>query len=480
MSDRAVRPSLFDAPNGPGRRTGFGFRIPVLPEPPRFSDELSALLGLPTAPRLPGAGGPSARAAMQSPPPTFRPDRIQLAESPVSESPPGVDPDLRRRVPPTDAVPGSDGPRLDAVKRIGEAATKAVGRIFEEPLGASRESLGPLVAQSPVERRGVAGLFRAFNEVFVGGGSVAVDGAFRTMVAPVVGGIAATVQALQELGMSRTDARRLERDLYAGVTVLGLKSGPALGLQPRLPGPKRVLADANRQGVFEKALAKLPPDQMEAAKAQLESAFRKGHELGVKARSVTAQDISRRVGLDRLSREGRQLFDRVARKLGKRPTSSVFEKLAKEGIPTSQNIAEGKTAIETALSKRTSVPAAMYRRDVGEITIDYGKPGDPSRNFAEGFGLSHIVARRNAQGQNGEEFVREILPEVLAKGRLSALRTSKIGDRRAQVVYRGNVAILSLFRDQRRETWVLTGFRDRKFRNPRSKTRIGPSRRNPK
>jgi hypothetical protein len=340
--------------------------------------------------------------------------------------------------------------------------------------------LGPLVAQSPEERRGVAGLFRAFNEVFVGGGSVAVDGAFRATVAPVVGGIAATVQALQELGMPRTDARRLERDLYAGVTVLGLKSGPALGLQPRLPGPKRVLADANRQGIFEKALATLPPDKVEAAKAQLESAFRKGHELGARARSVTAQDVGRRIGLDRLSRDGRQLFDRVGRKLGKQPTPSVFEKLAQEGIPTSQNIAEGKAAIETALSKQTSVPAAMYRRDVGEITIDFGRTGDPNRKFAEGFGLSHIIARRNLQKQDGEAFVREILPEVIAKGRLFRVRTADRGDRRAQIVYRGNVAILSMNRDQKRETCVLTGYRERAFRTRKGKTQLGPNQRKSK
>ncbi len=470
MSDRAVRPSLFDAPNGPGRPTGFGYRIPILPEPPRFSDELSTLLGLPVAPRAPGTGGPSARAVAQ-PSPTFRPDRIQLAESPVSDRPPGVDPDLRRPAPSTDAAAERDGTGLDAVNRIGEAATKAVGRIFEEPLGASRETLGRLLAQSPEERRGVAGLFRAFNEVFIGGGSVAVDGAFRTMVAPVVGGIAATVQALQELGVSRTAARRLERDLYAWVTVLGLKSGPALGLQPRMPGPKRVLADANRRGVFEKALAELPSDQMAAAKAQLESAFRKGHELGVKARSVTAQDISRRVGLDRLSREGRQLFDRVARKLGKQPTPSVFEKLAKEGIPTSQNIAEGRAAIQHALLARTSVPAAMYRPDVGEITFAYNH---------NGAGLAHIISRRSSQGQDALEFVVNVLPEVLAKGTLHSLKSSELGDRRALIVYRGSLAVLSLIKNKRRETWALTGYRNRSFRKRSGKTRLGPNQRKPK
>ena len=93
------------------------------------------------------------------------------------------------------------------------------------------------------------------------------------------------------------------------MTVVGLKSSLVLRLQPRLSGSNRLLADANRQGVFERALVTLPPDHMEDAKAELGAAFRKGHGLGVKARSAIAQDMNRRIGLERLSREGRQLFD---------------------------------------------------------------------------------------------------------------------------------------------------------------------------
>jgi hypothetical protein len=106
----------------------------------------------------------------------------------------------------------------------------------------------------------------------------------------------------------------------------------------------------------------------------------------------------------------------------------------------------------------------MYRPDVGEITMDFGVPGDPRRDFAAGYGLSHIIARRSAQGQDGELFVREIVPEVLAKGELYRLKTSPQGDRRAEIAYRGSVVVLSLFRNDKRETWVLTGFRDRRFK----------------
>jgi hypothetical protein len=170
------------------------------------------------------------------------------------------------------------------------------------------------------------------------------------------------------------------------------------------------------------------------------------------------------IGLGRLSKAGGELFDRVARRLGQKPEPSIFEKLAKEGIPVSQNIAEGKAAIDKALKEQTSVPAAMYRSDVGEITMDFGVAGDPQRDFSAGYGLSHIIARRNSQGQNGEFFVREIVPQVLAKGELYRLKTSPNGDRRAEIVYQGSVVVLSLFRQEKRETWVLTGFRDRRFK----------------
>ena len=137
---------------------------------------------------------------------------------------------------------------------------------------------------------------------------------------------------------------------------------------------------------------------------------------------------------------------------GDRPTSATSGR-----VPAiTKNIARGRFAVDEVLRTRGSVSAAMVRDDVGEITFDYGRPDTPSR---KGHGLSHIVARRDLEGQDGERFVREIIPEVLARGRLDRVYGPPNG-RRADITYQGNRAILSLYRFERREAWVLSGFED--------------------
>ena len=125
--------------------------------------------------------------------------------------------------------------------------------------------------------------------------------------------------------------------------------------------------------------------------------------------------------------------------------------------PVAENIAQGRTAVEKVLSERGSVPSAMIREDVAAITFDYGEPGTPEKRFEDGWGISHMIERRNLEGHDGEAFVRETLPEVLARGRLDRLYGPPNG-RRADIVHRGDRVVLSLYRFEDRETWVLTGF----------------------
>jgi hypothetical protein len=82
-----------------------------------------------------------------------------------------------------------------------------------------------------------------------------------------------------------------------------------------------------------------------------------------------------------------------------------------------------------------------------------------AREISEGgFGLQHIVAKRSAvDGINGNDWVRERLPEVLARGHLVRLSGPGIG-RRSEIVLGRDRVLLSLMRDGRRETWVVTGY----------------------
>lgn len=67
-------------------------------------------------------------------------------------------------------------------------------------------------------------------------------------------------------------------------------------------------------------------------------------------------------------------------------------------------------AIEKLLQEKNGyVSGAVYKEGIGDIDFIYGQPGK------NGYGLAHIIERRNQQGINGEEFVREI-PELIKSG----------------------------------------------------------------
>lgn len=131
--------------------------------------------------------------------------------------------------------------------------------------------------------------------------------------------------------------------------------------------------------------------------------------------------------------------------------------IAASQAPVVTELKKGQEAVERVLAEKASVPQALRRPDLGDITIDYGEAGNESAGFRDGWGLAHIIARRNLEGADGETFVREVIPEVLAKGKLKRLLGPADG-RRAILDYKGNQAILSLYRYGDRETWVLSGY----------------------
>lgn len=58
----------------------------------------------------------------------------------------------------------------------------------------------------------------------------------------------------------------------------------------------------------------------------------------------------------------------------------------------------------------------MHRNDIGDIDFLWGKEGDPKRNYKKGYGISHIIARRNSERQNGEE-IAMLMPEIIMRGK---------------------------------------------------------------
>ena len=258
------------APSYPPIR-GLGYRIPILPEPDRSAPSFfeqpvpsepspSNLFGFLTPRRAPASAPPA-----------------QIDRAPNDPLLPSMPPQVPSLT--VEQVGTRSG-------RIAGAARRAVADLFEAPLGLSDETMGPLINQGPEDfqgARGAASLFRTFNKVFIQGGSQVLDAAGRSALAPLVGGIAAVTQAAREVGMSETGARKLERDLNAIAVSASVASGGMLGGPPRVPWPRRVLAEADLRGVIDDAVRTLPREARTGVKEKLRDAFKAGEEAGKEA-----------------------------------------------------------------------------------------------------------------------------------------------------------------------------------------------------
>jgi hypothetical protein len=87
------------------------------------------------------------------------------------------------------------------------------------------------------------------------------------------------------------------------------------------------------------------------------------------------------------------------------------------GLSEADNLARGNNAIERALRQKADVQKAMFRKEVGQIDFEWGRPGSPvadknGATYADGYGISHIAAK------HGEPAARQ-LPLILARGKIT-------------------------------------------------------------
>ncbi len=111
-------------------------------------------------------------------------------------------------------------------------------------------------------------------------------------------------------------------------------------------------------------------------------------------------------------------------------------------------------------SDHVDIPDAMHRNDIGDISFYWGVPGDPARKFQGGYGISHIIA------QHGEAIARKMV-DVIAYGNIGNVYGPE-GGQRMNIIYEGNVAVLSIYRHKNKETWLLTGWKEGAFDEPGS------------
>lgn len=135
------------------------------------------------------------------------------------------------------------------------------------------------------------------------------------------------------------------------------------------------------------------------------------------------------------------------------------------------NYQQGIDALNSALEDKQDIYDAFSTEQLGSISLIYGKAGNPNKQYSGGYGLAHIVAKRDYEHQQnpqqhrltGKGVARKLIG-VIVYGEVRRTLPAK------QVVHirRGKYeAVLSLDMHGNRVTWLLTGFRVIEEKNPR-------------
>lgn len=132
------------------------------------------------------------------------------------------------------------------------------------------------------------------------------------------------------------------------------------------------------------------------------------------------------------------------------PTAPVAEAQRLAGLPPVELRRHVQAAVDDALAARGVRDDVAWRADLGAIGVRWG---------AETEGLAAIIARRRAEGLDGEAFVRERLPGLLLDGRL--VEVQDVGGPRAVLELGDTRAELRLQRTDGGEIWSVTDLRVR-------------------
>lgn len=122
-----------------------------------------------------------------------------------------------------------------------------------------------------------------------------------------------------------------------------------------------------------------------------------------------------------------------------------------------------KEAIEYLLKEKNGyVPNAIYKEGIGNIDIIWGEAGTGKG----GYGLAHIIRRRNEEGNNGEEFVKQ-LPDIIEHGKIYSKIAQidnegryirKNEEDRVYIGTRDKEIVIRLTWNDETHNWLLTGY----------------------
>jgi isoleucyl-tRNA synthetase len=118
------------------------------------------------------------------------------------------------------------------------------------------------------------------------------------------------------------------------------------------------------------------------------------------------------------------------------------------------SVQQGVHSLRKAFFENVDVENAMHRTELGQVSFKLGETGDATKNFKGGWGLNHIVAKRNDENLNGFDVVLKLL-EVIAVGQIEKEVTSK---QTIHISHDGYEAVLSKDFNGGKEVWLLTGW----------------------
>lgn len=124
--------------------------------------------------------------------------------------------------------------------------------------------------------------------------------------------------------------------------------------------------------------------------------------------------------------------------------------------PDKSVVQQGIDAMERVISDQTDVPQAMSHPLIGDLSFYWGAPGTEGKNFHDGHGVSHIIAARNAQNQDGIEAARHMV-RVIAEGQVGEPYQN---GQRLNITLGEASAVFDLRRNGTEEKWLLTGWKE--------------------
>lgn len=157
-----------------------------------------------------------------------------------------------------------------------------------------------------------------------------------------------------------------------------------------------------------------------------------------------------------MTAEEREFFE-------ERPSRKLFS-LGDGKVDFAEFRGKPEGAIEKLLQEKSGyVSGAVYKEGIGDIDFIYGEPGK------NGYGLAHIIERRNQQGINGEEFVREI-PKIINQGVVYDILG--VNDRK-YILSSDKETIIRLDLDGEKRNWLLTAYMKKSRALPALRTSSG-------